>query len=424
MAMSRRIRNAGAFYAFVSAGLGKVTGVAAALMALVAYECFQVAAYGALGPAAQAEAAAHLHLNWPWWAWALIIWAVVTALGLARVENIGRVLAVLTAAEFIIVLAETVSGLTSPAGGHLDLGALSPSTLTASGGGAIGVLAVIAGLAFVGFEQSPVLGEEARNPRRTTPAATYTALAAVGVLYATAAWAMEAHAGRAHVAAAAAKQGPGLLYSLSSSSALGQAAQLLFITSLFAAALAYHNVTWRYMFALSREGVLPAALSRTGRSSIPRAASVTQSVSGLAVIVVFAAAGWPAMNGLFFGGGALGGLGVMILLAVTSTAVIRYFRRQPGRESAWARMIAPALSALLLTAAIVLAVMHFGTLLGTGPGNPAGWMLPSAFGVAAVAGLCWGAFLRARRPGVYATIGLGAHAAASQTPPAGRRTLS
>ena len=31
------------------------------------------------------------------------------------------------------------------------------------------------------------------------------------------------------------------------------------------------------------------------------------------------------MNGLFFGGGAMGGLGVMILLALTSAAVIRYF---------------------------------------------------------------------------------------------------
>jgi len=420
VAMSRRIRNAGAFYAFASAGLGKVTGVAAALMALVAYESFQVATYGALGPSLQAEAAAHLGVTWPWWAWALAVWALVAALGLARVEVAGRVLAVLTAAEIAIVVAETISGLASPAGGHLDLGALSPSTLTASGAGAVGVLAVIAGLAFVGFEQSPVLGEEARDPRRTIPAATYTALAAIGALYATAAWAMQVHAGRAHVAAAAAAQGPGLLYGLSSSGVLAQAAQVLFMTSLFAAALSYHNVTWRYMFALSREGVLPGALSRTGRASIPRAASLIQSASALAVIVLFAVTGWPAMNGLFFGGGAMGGLGVMILLAVTSTAVIRYLGQHPGGESAWARTAAPALSALLLAAAIVLAIMHFGTLLGTAPGNPAAWLLPSAFGAAALAGLCWGVFLRARRPGVYATIGLGAHAVAGQATPAGR----
>ena len=189
---------------YVMPECGEVTGVAAALMALVAYESFQVATHGALGPAAQAEAAAHLGVNWPWWAWALVISAVVTGLGLARVEVAGRVLAVLTAAEIAIVLAETISGLTSPAGGHLDLGALSPSALTASGAGTLGVLAVIAGLAFVGFEQSPVLGEEARNARRTISATTYTALAAIGVLYAAAAWAMQAHAGPEHVAAAAA----------------------------------------------------------------------------------------------------------------------------------------------------------------------------------------------------------------------------
>jgi amino acid transporter len=409
IAMSRRIRNAGAFYAFVTAGLGRVPGVAAALMALVGYESFQVASYGALGVTAQGEAATYLHVTWPWWSWALIIWAIVAALGLARVEITGKVLAVLTAAEIIVVIIETVSGLARPAGGHLDFGALSPATWTSAG--AAGVLAVIALTGFVGFEQSPVLGEEAKNPQRTIPVATSTAVAAIAVLYASAAWAMAVHAGRSHVAAAAASQGPGLLYSLSSSGALADTAQLMFMTSLFAAALSYHNVTWRYLFSLSREGVLPAALSRTSRNSIPRAASVTQSASGLLVIVVFAVTGWPAMSGLFFGGGATGGLGVMILLAITSLAVIRYFRRRPGTESTWARMTAPALSFGLLVGAVVLAIWHYGTLLGTAPGNPAAWLLPSAYGVAAIAGLTWGIVLKQRRPEVYATIGLGPHAA-------------
>jgi len=422
MAMSRRIRNSGAFYAMVTAGLGKVPGVGAALMALVAYESFQVAAYGALGVTAQGEAAAHLSVNWPWWAWALMFWVLVTALGLARVEIAGRVLAVLTAAEIIIVLVETVCGLARPAGGHLDFGALSPSTLTAAGAGTAGVLAVIALTGFVGFEQSPVLAEEARNPRRTIPAATYTAVAAAALLYAAAAWAMEVHAGRSHVVAAAASQGPGLLYTLTASGALAQTAQLLFMTSLFAAALSYHNVTWRYMFSLSREGVLPAVLSRTGRNSIPRAASVTQSASGLVVIGLFAIFSWPPMTGLFFGGGATGGLGVMILLAITSAGIVRYFDRDPGAESVWTRMTAPALSALLLAGAVVLAIMHYGTLLGTAPGNPAAWLLPSAYGVAAAAGLCWGIVLKARRPGVYATIGLGHHAV--QAVPAARGAVS
>ena len=55
---------------------------------------------------------------------------------------------------------------------------------------------MIAVLGFAGFEQAPVLAEEARHPRRTIPVTTYTALGLIGVVYAGSAWAMAAHAGR------------------------------------------------------------------------------------------------------------------------------------------------------------------------------------------------------------------------------------
>jgi amino acid transporter len=99
VAMARIIRNAGAFYAFIAAGLGRVTGVAAALVALLAYSLLQVGLYGAFGPNAAAEAAAHLGVHAPWWAFALGAWAVVAILGLARVELTGRVLGVLLCAD-------------------------------------------------------------------------------------------------------------------------------------------------------------------------------------------------------------------------------------------------------------------------------------------------------------------------------------
>jgi amino acid transporter len=119
-----------------------------------------------------------------------------------------------------------------------------------------------------------VLAEEAKNARRTVPAATYIALGMIAVVYAGASWAMAVRTGTGHVVAAAAAQGPGLMFGLSGSSLLSQAAQWLFLTSLFAAALAFHNATWRYAFALGRENVLPAALGRTGSNNIPKAASL------------------------------------------------------------------------------------------------------------------------------------------------------
>jgi len=104
VAMTRHIKNAGAFYAFISAGLGRVTGVAAALVALLAYSFLQVGLYGAFGPNAAAEASAHLHLHAAWWVWALAAWAVVTVLGLGRVDITGRVLGVLLCAEIAVIL--------------------------------------------------------------------------------------------------------------------------------------------------------------------------------------------------------------------------------------------------------------------------------------------------------------------------------
>lgn len=416
VAMTRHVTNAGAFYALISRGLGRVAGVAAALVALLAYSLLQVGLYGALGPDAAAEAATHLGVHAPWWAWALAAWAIVTVLGLLRVDITGRVLGVLLTAEVGVIAAESVAGLARPAGGHLSVATLSPGALGSAGWGTFGVLAVVAVLGFVGFEQAPVLGE-ARHSRRTIPAATYAALGAIAVVYAGAAWAMAAHAGDGHVAAAAAQQGPGLLFSLGGP-ALSQAAQVLFLTSLFAAALAFHNATWRYMFSLAREGVLPAALARTGANNIPTTASLAQSVTGLAAICLFALAGWPPFAVMFFWLGTTGGFGILVLLTLTSVAVIVFFGRDPHGETTFARLTAPFLAALALAGIVVLAVWHYSLLLGVPPGSIASWALPAAYAAIAAVGTGWGLILRARRPRVYALIGLGPHAVTGQTAPA------
>jgi hypothetical protein len=201
-------------------------------------------------------------------------------------------------------------------------------------------------------------------------------------------------------------------------------AQWLFLTSLFASALAFHNTVWRYIYALGRENVLPAALGRTGGNNIPKAVSLAQSATGLAVITAYALAGWSPMAGLFFGLGTTGGFGILILLALTAVAVIAFFARDARGETAWRRLIAPALAAVLLGGIVVLAVLHYGTLLGAGPGDPAAWALPGSYAAIAVIGLAWGLVLRAPRPQVYAAIGLGAHALTGQTAPARHGHLS
>lgn len=126
------------------------------------------------------------------------------------------------------------------------------------------------------------------------------------------------------------------------------------------------------------------------------------------------------MQDLFFDLGTTGGFGLLLLYALTSLAVIVFFARNPSQETTWARLIAPALAAILLTGIAILAVQHYATLLGVSPGSAPAWALPAGYAAAATAGLGWGLIIKIRRPDVYATIGLGAHAATRQASTAPR----
>ena len=103
--------------------------------------------------------------------------------------------------------------------------------------------------------------------------------------------------------------------------------------------------------------------------------------------------------------------------------MIAFFGRDPRGENAWRRLIAPALAAVLLAGIVVLAVLHYDTLLGVPAGATAAWALPASYAAVAVIGLIWGLVLKARRPQTYATIGLGAHAVTGQLTPPGEATF-
>lgn len=412
--MARHMVNAGAFYAYVARGLGRPAGVAAAWVALVAYNALQVGLYGALGAAAAPLLGQWLGIHPAWWIIALVAWALVGVLGLMRVEVNGAILAILLTAEIAVILLFDGADLVDPAGGTIATGALSPSALFAPGAGA---LLVIATTGFVGFESSVVFSEESRNPRRTVPIATFASVAIIAGLYALSSWAMTVATGPDKIVDEARHDGAETLFNLAAAhlgSAVVDVAQALFVTSLFAAMISFHNTTARYIFALGRERVLPPIFGRTGVSTgAPKAGSLTQSLLGLVVIVVYAVLGLDPLVQLFFYGGTFGGFGVLLLIAATSLSVLFFFGHSPTADSAWRRVIAPTAATVCLVVIVFLAVVNFATLLGVGETSPLRWILPGTYLVAAALGLVWGLILRAVSPEVYARIGLGAKAAAS-----------
>lgn len=411
-AMARQVTNAGALYSYITHGLGRPLGVGAAGIALLAYNGLQVGLYGVFGAVTGDTIHTLTGLALPWWAYALLAWAVVAVCGILRVDLNGRILTLLLAAECAIVLLGDVAMLLHPAGGHISLTALSPSNLATA---AVGAPIVVVATAFVGFEAPTVYAEEARDPRRSVAVATFTALGAIAVLYALTSWALTVAIGPAQIVAAAAQQGPALLFNTISGqlgATVGTIAQLLLLTSIFAGLIAFHNTVARYTFALGRERVLPAVMGRTGqRSGSPLAGSLTQTAVGLVVILLYAVLGLDPMVDLFFTLGTGGGLGVLLLLAGTSVSVVVFLARQRGSGlSLWHRVIAPVLATVGLIVGAVLALLKIDTLLGMPPGSPLTWLIPLLYLAVLAAGVGWAVVLRASNPTAYALVGRGAEA--------------
>jgi amino acid transporter len=412
--MARHVVNAGAFYSYIAQGIGRPLGVGAAWVALLAYNALQVGLYGAIGAATQPLLDQWFGIAPPWWVIALVAWAITAALGVRRIDLNGKVLAVLLLAEIAIIMIYNVGSLAHPADGRLAMDTLSPGNLFGPGVGAILVLAV---LGFIGFEAAVVFSEESRDPQRTVRTATYLSVAVIAVLYALSAWAMTVATGPDRIVDVSRAEGTEVIFNQAGAH-LGHTmvdiGHALFVTSIVAALISFHNTTARYMFALGRERVLPAALGRVSRrSGAPRTASLWQSAIGLAVIVTYAVAGWDPLIHLFFWAGTSGGLGVLFLIATTSVAVVAFFGRYPHDESLWRRVIAPAAATLALVVVVILATGNVATLLGVPEGHILAWAVPTGYLVAAVLGTAWGLILQRTRPDVYATIGLGARSAAA-----------
>lgn len=66
-AMSGHVQNAGAFYAYVTEGLGNRQGIAAAILALVSYNMMQVGLYGLFGFSLATLLSSTLGVAVPWW---------------------------------------------------------------------------------------------------------------------------------------------------------------------------------------------------------------------------------------------------------------------------------------------------------------------------------------------------------------------
>lgn len=415
VAMAPYTANAGAFYAYISRGIAKPLGVGGAWVALVSYCMLQVSLYGGVGVAAAPVLKDWFGVSAPWWLIALVAWAIVAITGIQQVSMNGKILAVLLCCEVAVIVVFSFTDLFHPAHNAVSFSTLSPGNLIGSGVGALFSLAI---LGFVGFESAVVFSEESKDPKRTVRVATYLAVAIIAVLYAFASWAMSVATGPDKIVSDSQNQQLDLVFNLAAQHlgpALVDLGHLLFVTSMLAAMISFHNTTARYMFALGRERVLPASLGRTSRrTGSPIAGSLVQTVVGLVIILVWALVGLDPLIQLFFWFSTTGGVGILFLLVLTGIGTIVFFSRTNNGETLWQRRIAPIAATVLLLIVTYFAVTNFAVLLGVSNNSPLVWAFPVGFVVIGIAGVLWGLVLRARQPEVYKSIGLGAKRAIAE----------
>jgi amino acid transporter len=414
LAMARHIPNAGAFYAYVAQGLGRPLGVGTSWFALATYNSFQLCCYGAFSAAIGAPLLSDwLGFDVHWFIPAILAWALVAVLGANEIKVAGYVLVTLVVAETILVALYSIAIMLT-SGFAFSGAAINVSDLS---GAALGVLIVLGATSFAGIEQSVVYIEESKDPKRTIPTATYLTIAVIGAAYALASWVQISAAGPQPIERATA-EGADLFFN-QAAVMLGQGSvtlgKILLGTGTFAAMLAFHNAITRYTFALGREGVLPRLFGRTTIKGAPRNASLAQTGLALAVLIVFAVAGWDPLVQLFYWGSTTGGLGVLLLYTLTSIAVISFFARNSHGENLWQRLIAPLIAAIVLLVVAYLAVDNLAGLYGVTPGTGPARVVPIALLLIFAAGTGWGLVLKRTRPAVYEGIGRGARSATATT---------
>lgn len=402
VSMSRHITNAGAFYAYVTAGLGKELGLGSAFLTMFSYVAIQAALFGGFGFYLNSLLSGSFGLEVPWWVLALVGLALCTVLGMQGVHSGAKWLGLFMTAELIMIVTLVVFCL---AHGDTSVSSysLAPLAPQAVFSGAFGVAILLAVCSFIGFEGTAIYSEEAKDPGRTIPRATYLSVGFMGVLYAVTAWVLVNALGLGVVKDVAAEQGGDFLFYVSGrfiGADMATVFQVLIVTAMFAAILTFHNNVSRYLFSLGRQQLLWPKLGRTlGTRQTPYVASAVQSGVVAVVIVMAALFHLDPIVTLFAGIGGIGTIGVILSQTIASLAIFTFFRRTGADRRVWNARVAPLLAAVALVAIIVAALRNLDVLLGVSGSR--GLALVSLLLVPLVFGVGYGWYLRKYRPDRY-----------------------
>ncbi|MFH9824059.1 APC family permease [Streptomyces bobili] len=411
--MAKHITATGAFYGFISHGLGRSAGLASGLLATFAYVVFEPALIGIFSTFATTTLKDQSGLDVPWWAFAVLMLAVNTMGTWFGVSVAEKLLVVLLATEVTILAAMAIS--VALHGGGPDGFTFGPvNPVNAFQGTSAGLGLFFAFWSWVGFESTAMYGEESRDPKKIIPKATMISVLGVGVFYVLVSWMAITGNGEKEAVAAASSANPLALFFDPTEQYVGHWAvvvmQWLMITGSLACGMAFHNCAARYMYALGREGVLPSLKNTVGRTHArhgsPHIAGLVQSLISAVLLGAFWLAGKDPYTGTYVLLAILGTMAILVVQAVCSFAVLAYFRSHHPESRHWFKTFtAPLLGGVAMLAVVALLVSNMSVAAGPESDSVVLKATPWIVGLIAVAGFGYAQYLKRRSPERYALLG-------------------
>lgn len=364
LALVRHNPKGGAFYTYISMGLGKHIGVGSALVAYVSYALGQIGFSAAAGLFAHQALLSMLHIDVSWCTCAVVMALLSGVLAYFRVELNALVMGIIIIAEISILA--TFSWTVFQQGGAegISFSSLNPLALLNPG---IGTLLVVTFLVFIGFEQTAIYSEEAKDPKHTVANATYAAIFFLAVFYFITSWSIYIAIGSTNFEKALAADPANLVFNLATQylgSFFSSVMLILVLTSFFAGVLALQNASARYLKAIATDHMLPEVFASTNCHGMPKFACIFQVLLVIFFIVLSYLLKIDPYAQLVIWTNTPTIIGILILQAITSISVIRYFMINAGKTTLWQRFIAPSLATAMLLLVLYLLLHDMPLLTG------------------------------------------------------------
>src|SRR2546423_8982522 len=407
--LAKHLPSAGGLYTYSSRGLHPYVGFLVAWGFILAEPIVAPLLYLVFGN--ELAANLHSHFGWPVWLWApfavlagLIVW-FLTYRGIRMSTGTGVALGVF---EIVVFLALAVT-LVIAAGDRNTLSVFGPNTGNTKGFGSVFPAMIFAILAFIGFEASAPLAEEAREPRKTIPRAVFLSALLIGLFYLFCYYAASVYFGPDKMAdkyigfnggdpwsgLAQAVWGPGVIIVI-----------LAVLNSAIANSNAGANAATRVGYSLARIGLLPRALQQIHpRFKTPHVAVNVQALGGIVLAVAL---------GLVAGGpipafALLGTVATIILVSIyiltNLSNLVFYLRERRNEFNLLLNGVVPIVGSLIFLPALIAAfgIDFFGLGIGalTAPAN----LAPIIIGVWMLAGIALLIYFATRDPARIAQTG-------------------